>query len=80
MILERIAGVRVPADSGSQRVTASLGIAGSTRTQDSAGRALAAADHACYAAKHGGRNRFAVASGSDDRARLPSALATHASI
>lgn len=80
MILERIAGVRVPADSRGQRVTASLGIACSARTNDSAARALAAADRACYAAKHGGRNRFAVASGSDDRAEhSPSALVTHAS-
>ena len=81
MILERIAGVRIPADSGGQRVTASLGIACSARTKGSAARALAAADHACYAAKHGGRIRFAVAGGSDDRAeRPPSALVTHASI
>jgi diguanylate cyclase (GGDEF)-like protein len=80
MILERIAGVRIPDDSGCRRVTASIGIASSSRTSDSAARALAAADQACYAAKHGGRNRFAVASGSDERAaRQPSALVTHAS-
>jgi PleD family two-component response regulator len=81
MILERIAAVRIPADYGSRRVTASLGIACSARTRDAAARALAAADRACYVAKHGGRNRFAIASDSDDRtARLPSALVTHASI
>jgi len=80
MILERIAGVRIPTDAGGQHVTASLGIACSARTKDSAARALAAADHACYAAKHGGRNRFAVASGSEERSeRVPSALITSAS-
>jgi diguanylate cyclase (GGDEF)-like protein len=78
MILDRIAGVRVPAVSGSRRVTASVGIACSVQAKDSATRALAAADRACYAAKHGGRNRFAVASGSDDRSERLPALVTHA--
>jgi diguanylate cyclase (GGDEF)-like protein len=81
MILERIAAVRVPSAAGNHRVTASLGIACRAPTKDSAARALSAADRACYVAKHGGRNRFAVASGSGDdcAARLPSALVTHAS-
>ena len=64
-ILERISGLVISTDSGRHRVTASLGIACSARTRD-ATRALAAADRACYAAKHGGRNRFVVASGSED--------------
>jgi diguanylate cyclase (GGDEF)-like protein len=65
-ILERIAGLVIPTDFG-RRVTASLGIACSSRRQDST-RTLAAADRACYVAKLGGRNRFAVARGSDDPA------------
>jgi diguanylate cyclase (GGDEF)-like protein len=82
-ILERIAGLVIRTDSGTCRVTASLGIACSARAQDSAARTLAAADRACYVAKHGGRNRFAVAGGGEraERAadRTASALATHAS-
>ena len=77
-ILERIAGAAIRADSGTYRVTASLGIACSAEMQDSAARALAAADRACYVAKRGGRNRFAVANRTDNcPERLPSALVTH---
>ena len=77
-VLERIADLVIATDSGRCRVTASLGIACNARTQDSAARTLAAADRACYAAKHGGRNRFAVAAG--ERAeRAASALVTNAS-
>ena len=79
-ILERIAAVGIATDSGTHRVTASVGIACSAQAYNSTARILAAADRACYVAKHGGRNRFAVASGSEDRAPLPAALATHASI
>jgi diguanylate cyclase (GGDEF)-like protein len=79
-ILERIAGLAIRADSGTCRVTASVGIACSARAQDSAARTLAAADRACYVAKHGGRNRFAVAGGGERAAdRAASALPTHAS-
>jgi diguanylate cyclase (GGDEF)-like protein len=80
-ILERVAGLVIPAGSDGFRVTASLGIACSERSQDSAARTLAAADRACYTAKHAGRNRFAVAPASDAGAdQPPSALVTHASI
>jgi diguanylate cyclase (GGDEF)-like protein len=78
-ILERIAGLVIPTGSSSCRVTASLGIACSARTQDSAARTLAAADRACYVAKHGGRNRFAVASGEQRAEHQASALVTQAS-
>jgi diguanylate cyclase (GGDEF)-like protein len=79
-ILERIAGLSIPAGTGSARVTASLGIACSAPAQGSAAQTLAAADRACYVAKHGGRNRFVVASAGDERAeQRPSALVTHAS-
>ncbi len=78
-ILERIAGVVVPADTGAYGVTASLGIACSALAQGSPAQTLAAADHASYVAKHGGRNRFVVANGGDGRAEHPAALVTHAS-
>ena len=76
-ILERIAGLVIP---GAPAATASRQASASRAapTQDAAAQALAAADHACYVAKHSGRNRFAVAKGSDECAEHPSALATHA--
>jgi diguanylate cyclase (GGDEF)-like protein len=80
-ILERIAALSIAADRCGTRVTASLGIACSVPTESSAAQTLAAADDACYAAKHAGRNRFVVASSGDERARhIPAALASHASI
>jgi len=77
-ILERIAGLVVSTDASRYRVTASLGIACSALAPNST-RTLAAADRACYVAKHGGRNRFAVARGSDDCGdQRAAALVTHA--
>jgi diguanylate cyclase (GGDEF)-like protein len=78
-ILERIAGIVVAAGSASCRVTASLGIACSARAQDSAALTLAAADRACYVAKHGGRNRFAVAGGGERVEQQAPTLVRHAS-
>ena len=54
-ILERLAGLVVPANTGSNSVTASLGIACSAPAHESPAQVLAAADHASYVAKHSGR-------------------------
>jgi diguanylate cyclase (GGDEF)-like protein len=78
-ILDRIAGLVIRTESGSCRVTASLGVACSARAHGSAARTLAAADRACYVAKHGGRNRFAVAGGAERAEHPASALVRHAS-
>ena len=78
-ILQRTADLIIPADVGGHGVTASVGIACSAPAPGSAARTLAAADRACYVAKHSGRNRFVVASGSYEHAEHLSVLATHAS-
>jgi len=62
MLLERIADVRLASGAGTQRVTASLGIAVDNGTVSSSKHLLEAADRACYEAKRAGRNRIAVAS------------------
>jgi diguanylate cyclase (GGDEF)-like protein len=82
-ILERIATFSLRDDNRCHGVTASLGIACSAPSQMSATQILAAADRACYIAKHSGRNRFAVASDYDGRDAAPAdhpayAFATHA--
>jgi diguanylate cyclase (GGDEF)-like protein len=63
-IVQRIASFCVRADTGCYRVTASLGIACSASARSSA-QIMAAADRACYLAKRGGRNRFAMANDDD---------------
>jgi len=62
MLLERIANVRLASGAGTQRVTASLGIAVYGGAISSSKHLLEAADRACYEAKRAGRNRVAVAS------------------
>jgi diguanylate cyclase (GGDEF)-like protein len=60
-ILECINGFRLTCDTGTYRVTASIGVACSTAVQASPTTILAAADRACYTAKRAGRSRVEVA-------------------
>jgi diguanylate cyclase (GGDEF)-like protein len=56
-----IEGLKIKTDTGTLRVTGSIGITSVTRKDRSISAAISRADKALYAAKSGGRNMVSVA-------------------